>query len=227
MGQLVTTCPHCNAFNIAMEIFGVKSLGFDNEDYLFRGVGAIFCRRCYMPSAIHIEATGDNFKTEAGHDTALSDLVDDPHITLEETGYKVRIVLPEPANSALPSHLSPAVRKAYNAACKNARMEDCEDAAAIMFRRAIETAIKEKFPDLQGSLIKRIDALSNKGDLPEAMKDWAHEIRLIGNDGAHEIGGVTKAEVSAAHGFADSFLRYLISLPEEVRLRREKKQGKV
>ncbi|KAB2758000.1 DUF4145 domain-containing protein [Brucella anthropi] len=221
MGQLVATCPHCHAVDIALDVFAAKAIKQLPQNGRWYAVGGAVCRRCHHPIGVSIFAEADTFVSIDQYENALGDLFDDPVVTLEDIGcdgYVVYTPSPEPDT---PGHLSAAVLKAYSTAEKNLRMEGCEDAAAVMYRRAIETAIKEKYPDLKGDLIKRIDKLQTDNLIPEAMKDWAHEIRIVGNGGAHDIDGVTREEIVAARGFADAFLRYLISLPEEVRRRRD------
>jgi len=90
-----------------------------------------------------------------------------------------------------------------------------------MYRRAMETAIGLQYQQITGKNLKeKIDRLESQHIIPAAMKDWAHEIRSIGNDGAHEISGVTRADAEAAQAFTTAFLQYCISLPEEIKQRR-------
>ncbi|MDR6755193.1 hypothetical protein J2Y48_000466 [Mycoplana sp. BE70] len=119
-----------------------------------------------------------------------------------------------------PPHLPENVAKAFRSAERNFAQPDGEDAAATMYRRSIDVAIREKHPEVKGLLAVRIAKLTEKGLLPPSMKDWADHIRWIGNDGAHEPEGVTAEEAKAIRGFADAFLRYFISIPFEVSLRR-------
>lgn len=45
------------------------------------------------------------------------------------------------------------------------------------------------------------------------MKDWAHQIRRMGNDASHEEEPVTEHEATALHGFCEMFLQYAFTLP--------------
>ncbi len=51
-----------------------------------------------------------------------------------------------------------------------------------MFRRALQSAIVMLGTDNKLDLIKQIDSLDC---LPKDIKDWAHQIRIFGNWGAH------------------------------------------
>lgn len=61
-----------------------------------------------------------------------------------------------------------------------------------------------------------------KGLLPPSMKEWADQIRLIGNEGAHEPEGLTMDDPIPMRGFTEAFLRYFITIPFQVALRRGK-----
>ncbi|MBY5590844.1 DUF4145 domain-containing protein [Rhizobium leguminosarum] len=67
---------------------------------------------------------------------------------------------------------------------------------------------------------EHLPELVKQGVLPASLGDWANEIRIVGNDGAHDD-GVNRDDLKAARMFCDSFLRYLITLPKEIELRRQ------
>ncbi|MCB1424102.1 MAG: DUF4145 domain-containing protein [Nitratireductor sp.] len=132
------------------------------------------------------------------------------------------IVYPPALFSDIPPDLPESVERAYRQAERNRVQPDCEEPAATGYRRAIENAIKEKHPETKGPLRDRIRKLGDSGNLPKDMVAWAHQVRILGNDGAHELDGVTREEVEQARGFADAFLRYLISMPVMVEQVRKK-----
>ncbi|WP_164743070.1 DUF4145 domain-containing protein [Mesorhizobium sp. Z1-4] len=139
-----------------------------------------------------------------------------------ESGSLASIVVRTPNEvSGTPGHLSEPVKKAFRSAERNFKAEDGEDAAAMLYRRSIDIAIREKHPEIKGNLAPRIAKLAEKGLIPPAMKEWADQIRLIGNDGAHEPEGVTKEDLAPMRGFTEAFLRYFITIPFEVAKYRE------
>lgn len=94
------------------------------------------------------------------------------------------------------------------------------DAAGMMFRKTLETATKildESFVKLP--LVKRIDALAGSGKLTPDLAEWAHEIRLGGNDAAHEEEPFTPEDAESLKKFLENFLRYAFTLPSAVRTR--------
>ena len=58
------------------------------------------------------------------------------------------------------------------------------DAAAVMARSALQLALRNK--NASGNSLKQeIDDLAEKGILAPIMKEWAEQIRLLGNESAH------------------------------------------
>lgn len=142
------------------------------------------------------------------------------HGSVTNLGYHVIEVWPKLTESAIPNHLPPEVEKAFKGAERNFSMEDGEDAAAMLYRRSIDIAIRIKHPDIKGLLAPRITKLTEIGLLPPQMKEWADQIRLIGNDGAHEPEGVSKSDLEPMRNFTEAFLRYFITIPFQVSLHR-------
>jgi uncharacterized protein DUF4145 len=51
------------------------------------------------------------------------------------------------------------------------------------------------------------------------MKSWAHQVRLIGNDAAHEADEPSSDDIDAMAAFTETLLKYLFTLPAEVKAR--------
>jgi hypothetical protein len=58
-------------------------------------------------------------------------------------------------------------------------------ASAVMARRALQSICLDKGADEKEKLEKQIDYLFSQGVITKDLKDWAHEVRLVGNDAAH------------------------------------------
>jgi hypothetical protein len=58
------------------------------------------------------------------------------------------------------------------------------DACVIMCRKGIEAICLDK-GETKGNLAQRLKILKDKRILDETLYNWANELRLIGNDGAH------------------------------------------
>lgn len=140
--------------------------------------------------------------------------------SVESLGYRVKEMWPTPSPPQIPAHLPQEVEKAFKGAERNFFMEDGEDAAAMLYRRSLDIAIRIKHPELKGLLAPRISKLTDKGMLPPQMKEWADHIRLIGNDGAHEPEGVSMTDLKPMRNFTEAFLRYFITIPFQVSMHR-------
>ena len=57
-----------------------------------------------------------------------------------------------------------------------------------------------------GNIRDRIDALEAKGALTTDLKDWAHQVRLGGNEAAHDESPDSKAEAEELLDFAELYL---------------------
>jgi hypothetical protein len=56
--------------------------------------------------------------------------------------------------------------------------------AAVMARSAIQLVVR--YNGAKGATLKQeIDDLAKKGILPPVMKEWSHEVRVLGNENAH------------------------------------------
>jgi len=117
------------------------------------------------------------------------------------------------------------IRKDYEEALK-CQSISAHRASCAMFRRSLQGALLQIGADPKLDLIKQIEALSI---LPADVKDWAHQIRIFGNWGAHpdkdNLQDVGSDDVSEVHDFMSKFLLYMFIMPEKVklsRLRREK-----
>lgn len=94
------------------------------------------------------------------------------------------------------------------------------DAAGMMFRKALETSTKLLDGDLAGKrLVNRIDELAEQHKLTPDLAEWAHEVRLGGNEAAHEDEPFTLEEAVDLRNFIENFLRYSFTLPSAVKRR--------
>lgn len=94
------------------------------------------------------------------------------------------------------------------------------DAAGMMFRKTLESATKILCPDSADKpLVKRIASLASKGKLTPDLAQWAHEVRLGGNEAAHEDEPFSESDAQDLKNFVENFLRYAFTLPSAVKRR--------
>jgi hypothetical protein len=147
-------------------------------------------------------------KPPSGHN---GDLTRVPHEFVLE-------VYPQPEKTDVPDHLPDGAANAFKQAVEG-RKGGLYDAAGAMYRKALDVGLKTIDPQAMGTLQARIDKLAAEQKLTPSIKDWAHEIRLDGNEAAHEESPFTKDDAEQMHSFAQLVLTYLFTLPERVKLR--------
>lgn len=95
-----------------------------------------------------------------------------------------------------------------------------------MDRRALEISTKEMAPEHAAlTLYQRIEKLAGAGKLTPSLKEWAHDLRIVGNDALHEIDGLTETEAKQAHELARFVLTYLYTLPAQVAEARQAREN--
>ncbi|WP_205622039.1 DUF4145 domain-containing protein [Arenibacter certesii] len=98
------------------------------------------------------------------------------------------------------------------------------DACVIMCRKGIEAICIDK-GEIKGNLANKLKNLNTKGILENTLYNWANELRLIGNNGAHSHDQiVNQQDAKEAIDFFDAFITYLYHLVyqyEELIKRRE------
>jgi len=95
-----------------------------------------------------------------------------------------------------------------------------------MDRRTLEMVTKEQAPEKSGSsLYERIEYLASIGKLTPALRDWAHALRVLGNEALHDVADMTQSEAEQAHDLTRFILIYLYTLPRQVEIARELRSG--
>jgi hypothetical protein len=163
-----------------------------------------------MPAAALLLPSRDNLSSYLSGNG--SDVIADMGLNLVRT-------IPETTATTAPDDVPPAVARVFIQA-KEAETRGYMDVAAMGYRKALDIALGLYDPQIKGTFQKRIDALAERHDLTPALREWAHEVRLIGNEGAHEADEPTTQEVEDMAAFTTSVLEYLFTLPERVTRRR-------
>jgi len=119
-------------------------------------------------------------------------------------------------SSDIPAEIVGAFAEAMSALHAN-----CPRASAVMARRTLEAITVDK-GETQGVLYGRLRNLVTRGVLQPALADWAHEVRLVGNTGAHfdPINQVSMDDARDLVTFIRELLRYLYELPADLTRRR-------
>jgi hypothetical protein len=91
------------------------------------------------------------------------------------------------------------------------------DAAALMCRRALEGVCKTLCA-CGPNLALKLGDLQAKGHIDQKLLRWAHGVRLVGNDAAHEVDqAVAKEDARDILDLTEALLMYVFSLDKKFR----------
>lgn len=194
----------------------------------------LFCPDCN----VQVEARVVARETEAEpiRPVAYDDLVDTPHnvttysfarckrcgfpFLVQEDSYEVfgefaalqsdRVLYP--TDRAFDQEGLPAtVARAYRDATRSFTV-GLYAPCVIMCRKALEGIAKELGAS-KGTLKKRLDELQALGKIDTRLLEWAHGLRLVGNDAAHEFGiQLDKQDAQDSLEFLEALLLYVFTL---------------
>jgi len=99
------------------------------------------------------------------------------------------------------------------------------DACALMCRRALE-ALCQSFSANGDNLAIRLADLKEKGHIDGRLLDWAHGVRLVGNEAAHDVEtAVTADDARDILEFIEALLMYVFTLDAKFRSFMERRKG--
>ena len=218
MAELVLDCPHCGAERTGF-VFGGEYLVKRHKSPRSGAVKSTWntlfvCRRCTEGVVAQLETFRDT--PPSAHDVVLT--------TAEFQLMKVR---PKPQPVAVPEHLPELIARDYKEAADSLRRQKFTS-ADMMFRKVLQRATTalattaEPKITVQGlKLHARIDTLAYHQLITPAMREWAHLIRLDGNEANHEEDVVfEQSDAEQIQAFTELFLIYAFTLPERVKLAR-------
>jgi hypothetical protein len=197
-------CPHCLTDHMGLRVAAFA------ETAPWRGIAHLNCPKCRMPSCATVEGNGSaSMGNWANH---LGDIA--------ELGWQVREFWPEVPGPTIPENLPTDVERIYLPAEHNYPTAGQEEPAGAMYRKALDVGLKKIDPDTKGVLAARITKLANDGKLTSDIREWAGQIRVLGNEAAHEEEPPTRQELSDLRSFTEMVMRYLFSLPAMVHARK-------
>ena len=185
MSRLRFDCPYCRTRNVAVELSG----RFNRTTAVRSEADCLLvCAHC------HRGALG-TFSGPRGVDVIALEFLRTVH----------------PAPDAPPQHLPEHVGKRYSEAVSI--MGTAAESAGMMFRKTLETALKTIRPTDTGNLKTRINKAADAGTITKDLAEWAHRIRLDGNEAAHEDEPISSDEIQALQRFTELVLLYMFTLP--------------
>ncbi len=205
-------CPQCNILVVAKVIaFGYSQFRsnavnpIDEVDAVYHSdrYSVCLCPRCNQPFLVRQSLDGVPGEFESVTEQA---------------------VLYPGESKLLPEELPESVKTAYDQASRSLHASLFEP-CILMSRKCLEAVCKilgAKGRDLNA----RLEGLHEAGHIDSLLLGWAHQVRLIGNEAAHDIDApVTKEDARDVFDFTEAILIYVFSLTkrfESLKKRRKK-----
>ncbi len=192
-------CPVCNLLvqatviaNGSDEVRSEAINPIDQEDarYETEFYSVCLCLKCKQPFLIRESILGVPGEFEVAND--------------ETVLYPV-------VSNAIPAMLPESVKSAYDQAARSLNAS-LFDPCVIMSGKCLEAVCKTL--GIQGNNLSiRLKNLSEAGHIDSRLLDWAHEIRLIRNEAAHNVDSpTTKQDAQDILDFTEAILIYIFSL---------------
>lgn len=129
---------------------------------------------------------------------------------------------PEPKPSKAPDHVPDGIATYFIEASDNLKRA-AYTSSGMMSRKVIDVSTKRQLGKESGKYRdnrNRIDALADSGAITKDLQEWAHHVRVGGNDAAHDDDPFTEDQAKDLLSFLELYLTYVYSLPGRLRSRR-------
>ena len=222
MPEMILNCPHCASERMGFVFVGEfrQSAAWHDDDPLYVWNAFCACRKCQEGVVVKLASTHYKFSP--------SNCVGDPC----DEGFFIVGMHPMSQTTGVPEHVPEDIAKDFGEAMDNVRRKNWTS-AGMMFRKVLQRATRGLAPEgvdfTRMKLVQRIDALNEKRLITPAMKDWAHAIRLDGNEATHEEDEeFSDHKGSEMKDFTEVFLLYAFTLPTRVAAhRRQEEHGRL
>lgn len=217
MAFYVGRCNHCSTDKIK---FNALSYNFDeqyNTTYFF-----IVCENCVTPTTISMQPST----------TDVSDMLEKNSFPLirdfniNDFFYNEKIInTPNNSLKRCPDHVPDNLKSIFDEAAK-CYSHNCYIACSSMFRLCLDVTTKELLSQYNNDqnenikidkLFNRIEFLVEKNIIPNDLKDFIHNIRLDGNDAAHD-GNTRQEEAEDLLDFSELFLERIYTMKKQLEL---------
>jgi hypothetical protein len=205
-------CPHCFTKHIALLLVAASNLHSGNEI-----AASLVCPKCKMPISARLEKINPMSSARDAHE------LNSFNTDIKELNWRIAETWPTIPLPSIPEFIPPDVARVLLQGESNFTTEGNEEAAGMMYRKALDIGLKKIDPQLTGMLGSRIKKLKDAGKLTNDIAEWADSIKDTGNEAAHEEAPISREELKELRSFTDMVLRYLFTLPNMVKKRRGQK----
>jgi len=206
-------CPHCGKKDVAFTGRAVTA-----SKRKAKSVGAsvwnvyMTCNHCGEPIALVVEA----MRAPDQQETSISGK--EGWMFPQRLPVSVLDTYPAPPVPDAPADAPERIAQTFIEAQQDLhveRYETCE----MLCRKVLDLATGNLKPNID-SLSARINALRQDGTITPAMADWAHIVRMDGNESVHSEDETTPERAKELVSFTRAFLLYAYTLPAMVAKRR-------
>jgi hypothetical protein len=211
-------CPHCGgASNFDMKDGGPMAVEYDRNGRLgtIQRVGVLRCPGCSKGTVVLEEAV-----VTLSQPTAPV-VTQSPQSGPVITAWRGVLWWPVPGAADLDPEIPEPVASAFSEGMR-ALSVNCPRAAAVMFRAMLAAIVRDKGSEgaqQAGGLYKQLKKMAEEQSLHPTMVEWAAEVRLVGDAGAHPeaLDPVTPAEARDLARLCRQFLAVVYETPARIR----------
>jgi|SRR3989338_3787782 len=135
---------------------------------------SIYCPFCHRFT--ELSNRGEHTHRWLGQCNACQEII----LVDNRTGKCYPLPLPGPVDARIPEQI-----RADFIEAKQCKASGAFRAASVMARRALQSICLDKGAKENEKLGKQIDWMLAQNIITKDLKEWAHEVRLVGNDAAH------------------------------------------
>ena len=212
MAAIIDDCPHCSGEKIGFTFVAECRL---QPEIPIRFMVLYKCNKCQGGFVVIYlqKIRSAAYKSPAAATTDPTDV-----------GFTVAEKYPARMPTRVPAHVPDPLGRFFQQAHDGFRRGD-HDASGAMSRKVVDVSTQKLLGEdskKYGNIAGRIDALAYAGKLTAELKDWAHQVRLGGNEAAHDQEPYSKEEAEELLDFAELYLTYVYTLPARLKERRER-----
>jgi predicted RNA-binding Zn-ribbon protein involved in translation (DUF1610 family) len=218
LASTILECPHCGAEKIGFHLTNEVEATIKPTGLYRKYRVTMVCPNCEEMVIGVFEATAINAATSQR--TPVSSAVDPLKL-----GWTLANSYPKPQPSKCPSDTPEDLKRIFLQAANALKRQD-PDASGAMSRKVLDVSTQQLLGEESKNyktIHDRINALASANRLTPDLKDWAHQLRIGGNDAAHDAAPFTQEEADELLDFAELYLTYVYTLPERLKKRRAKK----
>lgn len=197
----------------------------ERDASLAEAAAASYCPECEGLISLVVRGRDDVLRP------ILSEEVDENDWGHHQADLKLADYFPKPAALGLGKTIPAEIRRVLPDLIEDVNRRRNPVGSLTLCRSILEVALREleKVHGLgsnkRSNIVTRVDRLKEAGVITSALAEWAHEIRLDGNQSAHELRG----ELALARAYSDFLLQFLdvaFELPRRIQILKAGKAGR-